>query len=128
MGTIGLLLKFGLHSSQSKFWTAFHHTRVTKVMLKYSRSDLSFISCNRLLKLNGKILTLTLGLPSDWKMTINPDIPLQTNGSDCGVFCNQILKFEYFGALVPKWTAKDIERLRAMMVLELYEGRLRWRI
>jgi Ulp1 family protease len=59
-------------------------------------------------------------------MTINKSLPLQENTTDCGVFCSQFLKFEYFDVSIPKWTATDIEKLRQMMVLELYENTLRW--
>jgi Ulp1 family protease len=58
---------------------------------------------------------------------MNPTLPHQRNGRDCGVFCSQFMKFEYFGVPIPDWNGAEIESLRRMMVLELYETKLRWR-
>ena len=53
-------------------------------------------------------------------------IPQQKNNFDCGIYCCQFLKYSYFGRSIPKWDTKDLIQLRRMMVIETYEGSLRW--
>lgn len=52
--------------------------------------------------------------------------PQQLNTCDCGVYCCQFIKYAYFDRPIPKWDKKDSIKLRSMMILELYEGSLRW--
>jgi Ulp1 family protease len=73
-------------------------------------------------------LKIALELPSNWSINTSTTVPLQRNGVDCGIFCAQFMKFEYFGDAIPDWCSADIQKLRQMMVLELYEMKLRRRL
>jgi len=67
-----------------------------------------------------------LELPETWSTKFNLATPQQQNGYDCGVFCTQFMKIQYFGGVIPDWSSTEVEKLRRMMVLELYEMKLRW--
>jgi len=72
---------------------------------------------------------MALELEPNWTEKINPGVPQQVNGYDCGAFCCQFMKFERYGSSpMPNWSSEDMKDLRKMMVLELYEERLRWRL
>jgi len=67
-----------------------------------------------------------LELPETWSIKLNPTILQQQNGYDCGVFCSQFMKIQYFSGMIPNWSGTDVKQLWRMMVLELYEMKLRW--
>lgn len=60
-----------------------------------------------------------------WKI-IHEAVPMQRNTFDCGVYASQFIKFLYLQKEIPSWSQQDINKLRMVMALEIYEGSLRW--
>lgn len=67
----------------------------------------------------------TSTLDGNWKV-IHKDVPIQRNTFDCGVYTSQFIKFLYLQEEIPSWSQRDIDKLRRVMALEIYEGSIRW--
>jgi len=73
-----------------------------------------------------QILKEKLPLQVEWRLQETGGIPQQENSYDCGIYCCQFIKYTYFGKSIPQWETKDLDPLRRMMAMEVFEGSLRW--
>lgn len=100
--------------------------RFVNVCVIIFSEHLNFISGQRKLQIITKFFKTQHDVDFEgWRVISNVTSPQQVGDKDCGVFACQFVKCVVLGISSFKWSPKDVQCLRQMMIMEFFFETLR---